>query len=81
MGALNGVKKFLADLTTEDTAGTIFCYVRVISIVGFVVLMGMAIWSGLSAPAGFDIEKMGRSMAEYLAGVAAAIFGKGKSGE
>jgi hypothetical protein len=77
----NAVAGFLRDILTEDNEGQIFDYVRVLSIVGALVLMGLAVWSAVMIPTEFDIAAVGRSFMEYLVGVGVAIFGKGKSGE
>lgn len=75
-----GIKGFLAQITTEDDAAKIFDYVRVLSVAGGVVLMGLAIYQAVQAISTFDIEHTGRAFMEYFAGVGAAIFGKTKAG-
>lgn len=75
-----GVQKFLRDITTEDTAGKIFCYVRILSLLGGLVLLGIMIFQASADLVHFDLEKAGRSLLEYLTGVGAAIWGKTKSG-
>jgi hypothetical protein len=75
------VKSFLKDIFTEDDAATIFDFVRVLAVVGGVVLMGLAIYQFVMLGGVGDIEHVGRSFMEYFAGVGAAIFGKGKSGQ
>ncbi len=76
-----GIKGFLKDVLTEDDAATVFDFVRVLAVVGGVVLMGLAIYQFVMLGGVGDIEHVGRSFMEYFAGVGAAIFGKGKSGQ
>lgn len=75
-----GIKGFLRQITTEDDAAHIFDYVRVLSVLGGIVLMGLAIYQFVKDVQHADIEHVGRSFMEYFAGVGAAIFGKSKSG-
>lgn len=75
-----GIKGFLAQITTEDDAAKIFDYVRVLSVLGGIVLMGLAVYQFVMAGGVGDIEHVGRAFMEYFAGVGAAIFGKAKSG-
>lgn len=73
-------KSFLFDILTEDAGAHIFDYIRVLSVLGGVVLMGLAIYQFVTDMPHADIEHVGRSFMEYFAGVGAAIFGKAKSG-
>lgn len=73
-----GIKKFLASIFTEDDAGTIFDFVRVLAIAGGVVLIGLAIYQAVGDLAHFDLEHVGRSFMEYFGGVGAMVYGKAK---
>jgi hypothetical protein len=74
------VSSFVKDLLTEDDNNSVFCYVRVLSVLAGVVLLTLLIYKTINNPASFDIEAAGRGMLEYFGGVAAAIWGKTKSG-
>lgn len=74
------VKTFLKDILTEDDANSVFCYVRVLSVLAGLVLLTLLAYKTYTNPASFDIDAAGRGMMQYLGGVAAAIWGKTKSG-
>lgn len=77
---MDGTKKFLADILTEDDANSVFCFVRVLSVLGGVVLIGVIVAKAYADINHFDLENAGRSLLEYLCGVGGAIWGKTKSG-
>lgn len=74
------VSKFARDVLTEDVAGETFCYIRALSVLAGIALVGLMIYTGIIYPMNFNIEQCGRAFAEYFAGVAVAIWGKEKSG-
>lgn len=77
---IDGIKSFLKDILTEDEANSVFCFVRVLSVLAGLVLLTLLIYKTYIDPKSFDIEASGRGMMEYLAGVGGAIWGKTKAG-
>lgn len=74
------IGKFVKDILTEDDAGSVFCFVRVLSIVAGFVLLGLLVYQTAMDYRLFDIAKAGEGLLAYLAGVGGAIWGKTKSG-
>jgi hypothetical protein len=77
----DGVRRFLASITTEDDAAQIFDLVRVLSLAAGLVLIGLAVYQAVNDIQHFRIEETGRAFAEYFCGVGAALLGKGKGGQ
>jgi hypothetical protein len=77
---MEGTKNFLKDISTEDDGNSVFCYIRVLSILGGFVLLGIIVAKAGADIKHFDIENAGRALMEYLGGCAVAIFAKTKSG-
>lgn len=69
------------DLVTEQTPGEpVYDYVRVLTIAGFVAIVGLVTYKTVVLPASFDVAAFGTSLMQYFLGAAALIFGKGKAG-
>ena len=71
---------FVKDILTEDDANSVFCYVRVLSVLVGLVLILLLIYKTACDYKTFDIEVTARGFMEYFAGIAVAIFGKTKAG-
>jgi hypothetical protein len=74
-------KQFFRDISTEDVEGRIFCWARLVILLGAITIIGFSGYQLYLAPTLFSIEVYGRTLMEYMIGAAALIFAKGKSGE
>lgn len=71
---------WLQQCLTEDDNNSVFCYVRVLTVLFGLALLGLVIYRTIMDPTSFDIAETGRGFMEYLFGSSAAIYAKTKSG-
>lgn len=72
------VSKVVKDMVTEDDDGTIYCYVRVLSILAGVVILGVFIYLAVSDIVHFDFKDSCIGISAYFTSIGAAIWAKAK---